>query len=120
MANDVGPRASSLAISANERKGKFMPNFVILISFTSDGIKAIKKGPDRLQTAKERFQESGAKIKSFYLTSGRYDAVAIVEAPDQITLARLLIEDAQMGTTRTETLFALSETEYGDLVASLS
>jgi uncharacterized protein with GYD domain len=96
-----------------------MPHFVTLISFNEAGLKTIADGPARLDAARARFRESGAEVKHFYLTSGRFDAIAVIEAPDQMTVARVLLKDTQMGTSRTETLFAFSEDEYRELARSL-
>ena len=61
----------------------------------------------------------GAELKAFYLTTGQYDGVAIVEAPDDRTQAKLALSIGVMGNTRSETLRAFSEDEYRKLVAEL-
>jgi len=55
-----------------------MPTFVTLIKFTQTGIEAIKDGPTRLDAAKRAYEAVGAKLKGFYLVTGRYDAIAIL------------------------------------------
>ena len=61
----------------------------------------------------------GAELKAFYLTTGQYDAVAIVEAPDDLTQAKLALSVGSWGTTRSETLRAFTEEEYRQIVAGL-
>ena len=58
-----------------------MPIFVILAKFTSEGVKGIKKAPERLKRAQEIAKSVGMEIKGIYYTMGRYDFVAIVEGP---------------------------------------
>jgi uncharacterized protein with GYD domain len=96
-----------------------MPTYVILIQFTQKGIEAIREGPARLDVARRAFQERGARLKDFYLVTGRYDAVAVAEAPDDATVAKLALTIASRGNTRTETLRAFTEEEYRGIVADL-
>ena len=96
-----------------------MPTFVTLIKFTQKGIEAIKDGPTRLDAARKAYEAVGAKLKDFYLVTGRYDAVAIVDAPDDETAVALSLGIASRGNSRTETLRAFSEAEYRKIVAKL-
>jgi uncharacterized protein with GYD domain len=96
-----------------------MPTYVILIQFTQKGIEAIRGGPARLDVARREFHDRGAKLKDFYLVTGRYDAVAVAEAPDDETVAKLALTIASRGNTRTETLRAFTEEEYRRIVADL-
>jgi uncharacterized protein with GYD domain len=50
---------------------------------------------------------------------GRYDLVVIVEAPNEATIAKLLLATAALGTVRTETPSAFTEDEYRKLIAEL-
>ena len=96
-----------------------MSNYVILVRFTDQGIQNIKDGPARLDAARKSYEAVGAKIKDFYLTMGAYDAVAIIEAPDDQTMAKLSLEVGSKGTSRSETLRAFSEDEFRSIVAAL-
>ena len=96
-----------------------MPTFITLIKFTQKGIEAIKEGPARLDAAKRAYQSVGAKLKDFYLVTGRYDAVAIVEAPDDEAAVAISLGIASRGNSRTETMRAFTEEEYRRIVAKL-
>jgi uncharacterized protein with GYD domain len=61
----------------------------------------------------------GGAIKAFYLTIGRHDMVIIAEAPNEETLAKLLLATAAQGSVRTETLRAFTEDEYRKLISEL-
>lgn len=96
-----------------------MSTFVSLISFTQKGIETIKDGPARLDAAKKMFAAAGANLKAMYLTMGRCDAVAIAEAPDDATMAKIALGGGSQGFIRTETMHAFTEDEYRKIVASL-
>lgn len=96
-----------------------MPTYISLLRYTQQGIMDAKNGPARLDAAKEAFRRAGAELKAFYLTMGQYDAVTILETPDDVTGARLALAIASQGNVRLETLRAFSEAEYRKLVASL-
>jgi uncharacterized protein with GYD domain len=51
-------------------------------------ITSIKDGPARLDAGKEALKAFGCELKAFYLTMGRYDIVAISEAPDDAAVTR--------------------------------
>ena len=96
-----------------------MSNYIVLVRFTDQGIQNIKDGPDRLEAARKSYETAGAKIVDFYLTMGSYDAVAIIEAPDDQTMAKLSVKVGSMGTSRSETLRAFNEDDFRSIVAAL-
>ena len=96
-----------------------MPTYITLGKYTQTGIENIKAGPSRLDEAKKTFQSMGAEIKDFYLVTGEYDMVAIVEAPDDETIAKLALIIGAKGTSRTVTLRAFREDEYRKIIAEL-
>jgi uncharacterized protein with GYD domain len=66
------------------------------------------------------FEAMGAKIKEFYLVTGKYDMVVIVESPDDKTIAKLALVIGSKGTSRTVTLRAFNEDEHRKIVYDLS
>lgn len=96
-----------------------MPTYISLVSFTQKGMENIKEGPARMDRARQAFKAAGAELKAFYLVTGRYDAVAIIEAPNDEVAARLALTQGSMGNVRTETSRAFTEDEYRKIVASL-
>jgi uncharacterized protein with GYD domain len=96
-----------------------MPTYIVLIRFTEQGLKTIKEGPSRLEQARETFRAAGAEMREFYLTTGQYDGVVVVEAPDDITQAKLALSVNAAGNSRSETLRAFNEDEYRLLVSGL-
>ncbi len=96
-----------------------MSTYIALLRFTQKGIETAKEGPARREAAKKIFAAAGANLKEVYITMGRYDAVAIVEAPDDETMARLALAGGSQGFLRTETLRAFTDEEYRRIIASL-
>ncbi len=96
-----------------------MPTYISLLRYTQQGISAIKQSPTRLDVAKEAYRRAGGELKAFYLTMGSYDAVVIVELPDDMTGAKLALALGAQGNVRTETLRALTEEEFRRVVSEL-
>ena len=96
-----------------------MPAYILLLHYTEQGMKNIQQSPSRLDGVRKFFQDQGAQLKDFYLVTGQYDAVCICEAPNDETLARLVLSIGSKGNVRTETLRAFTEDEYRKIVVNL-
>ena len=96
-----------------------MATYISLMNFTQQGIASIKEGPGRLDAGKETLKAFGSELKAFYLTMGRYDIVAISEAPDDEAAAKVALAIGSAGNVTTETLRAFTEDDYRAIVASL-
>ena len=96
-----------------------MPTYIALLRFTQQGIEKIKDSPARLDAARKGYDAMGAKLKEFYLVTGRYDAVVVAEAPNDETVAKLALGLGAKGNVRTETLRAFTEAEYRNIIAAL-
>ena len=96
-----------------------METYIVLGSFTQQGIAAIKESPDRINAAKQAVEKAGGKWIAWYLTMGRYDMVVIAEAPNAQTVATIMLAIGALGNVRTETLRAFSAEEFKGIAASL-
>jgi uncharacterized protein with GYD domain len=96
-----------------------MPAYILLLSYTEQGIKNIKQSPSRLDAARKVFKDNGAELKDFYLVTGQYDAVCTCEVPNDETLARLMLSIGAQGNVRTQTLRAFTEEEYRKITSSM-
>jgi uncharacterized protein with GYD domain len=96
-----------------------MATYISLIKLTHQGITTIKEGPERLERGRETLNAFGSELRAFYLTLGRYDLVAISEAPDDTAAAKVALAIGSAGNVATETLRAFSEQEYREIVAAL-
>jgi uncharacterized protein with GYD domain len=91
----------------------------MLANWTQQGIQNIKESPSRLEASKKLFKSMGIKLKEFYLVLGRYDTVAILEAPNDEAVAKAALIVGSLGAVRTDTLRAFKEDEYRKIIASL-
>lgn len=96
-----------------------MPTYIVLIRYTPQGLAAIKSSPQRWDAVKAAAKAAGGEIKAYYLTLGRFDAVAVTEAPDDTTFTKVLLATAAQGNIQTETLRAFTEDEFRTIVAGL-
>ena len=55
-------------------------------------------------------------IKDLYWTLGSYDVVAIMDAPDEMTVTALELSLAQAGNVRTQTMRGFSADEMGKIL----
>jgi uncharacterized protein with GYD domain len=96
-----------------------MGTYISLIRWTEKGIQNVKESPARLDQAKKAFQAMGAELKEFFLVMGTYDMVIVAEAPDDETVAKLVLSIGAGGAIRTETLRAYTEDQYRKIIAAL-
>ena len=79
----------------------------------------MKAAPIRIWAARQAVEDAGGKLHAVYYTMGRFDAVAILEAPDDVTASRLALATGMEGNIRTETLKAFNEEEFADILAGI-
>lgn len=96
-----------------------MAKFIILGSYTAQGMATIKDSPARLDAARAGLAAFGVTIEDFYLTFGKYDIVTVVDAPDSTTAAKALMTLGMAGNISTVTMAALTESEFKKVVAEL-
>ena len=96
-----------------------MSTYIALLKWTPQGLQSLKESPSRLDAARQSFQAAGVEMKDFYMVTGRYDMVAICEAPDEGTLARALLSVTSKGNITSETCRAFTEQEYRQIVGGL-
>jgi uncharacterized protein with GYD domain len=97
-----------------------MPRYVILLNWTAQGIKNVKDTVKRAKSFEGAVEKAGGKSLGLYYTTGRYDMVAIVEAPNDEAIASVLYSTGSLGNVRTETLKAFSIDEAADIIEKLT
>ena len=93
-----------------------MPIYILLSRLSTQGGQTLKANPDRLREVNKDVEELGARVVHQWATLGEYDFVNIVEAPDINTIARVSVALGARGSTRIETLPALT---IDELLAAL-
>jgi len=96
-----------------------METFISLMNYTGEGVQHMDESPDRLDDARDVVESMGGELRELYLTMGQYDAVVVMEFLDAETATQAGITISGAGAVRTETLRALPEGEYRELIAGL-
>jgi uncharacterized protein with GYD domain len=93
-----------------------MPTYILLSRLSTQGVQTLKSNPDRLREVNKDVEELGAKVLHQWATLGEWDFVNVVEAPDIQAIARVSVALGARGSTKIETLPALS---IDELLAAL-
>ncbi|MEM2876115.1 MAG: GYD domain-containing protein, partial [Candidatus Bathyarchaeia archaeon] len=93
--------------------------YVCLMKLTDQGIKEIKKAPQRIEEAIKNLEAMGGKLIGFYTVMGEYDYVGIAEAPNDETAMAFLLGLGSTGTVRTVTLKAFTKEQLAAMVKKL-
>ena len=96
-----------------------MATFVVLATFTDQGMKNVKQTIERADAFKQMAQKTGATVKDIYWTLGSRDIVAICEAPDDEAATALALSVSSRGNVRSETLRAFSFDEMKKILGKL-
>lgn len=97
-----------------------MASYLILLNYTQEGVAQMKRSPERLEKAREVFKSKSCELREFYLAMGRYDAVVIVDGPNDEAVMQAMLVIAGAGAVRSETLRLFNEQAYHEIIASLS
>ncbi len=96
-----------------------MATYVTLLNYTDQGIRNTKEAPQRIEAAKALIESMGGRFVAYYLTLGQFDTVIIAEAPDDETVAKVVMKIAGAGNVRTTTMRAFDEAEATRIFQSL-
>lgn len=89
-----------------------MASYVMLTTLTDEGRKTIKAYPQRIKEVNREVEAMGVKITAQYAVLGPYDFVNILEAPDNVTVAKVATELGSRGTIQTMTMAAMTLDEF--------
>ncbi len=95
-----------------------MLKYIILGKWTDQGRKTLDEASKRIKAIKSSIEELGGNLSLFY-TFGEYDLVAIVELPDEDSMAKILIKINSLQSVATKTLRAWTDTEFVKMVSEI-
>jgi uncharacterized protein with GYD domain len=115
------PQAIVTIVHGRERPRREirMATYIVLSSFTDQGIRSIKDTTKRADAVRETARKMGVETKSLYWTIGKYDVVATFEAPDDATITALSLAISSAGNVRTQTMRAFTKEEVTGILAKL-
>jgi uncharacterized protein with GYD domain len=93
-----------------------VPLYLMLTTLTEKGVQTLNSNPGRLREVNRDIEEMGAKVVHQWASIGEYDFVNIVEAPNDVTLAKLSVMLGARGSSRIESLPLI---EVDDVLAAL-
>jgi len=96
-----------------------MASYVCLIQFQDQGIRNIQDTVKRGDAAIAEAKQMGMKIVEEYWTMGAYDAVVIMEAPDDETMGAFILKMGSLGNVKGQTLRAFRRNEMEGILAKI-
>lgn len=96
-----------------------MAKHILLVNFTEQGLRSIKDSPQRAAAFAETAKGLGARVEKVYWTSGAYDGVLILDAPDDETASAVSLTLGRAGNVHTQTLRAYEREEMQSILARL-
>ena len=96
-----------------------MATYIVLSSFTDQGIRNAKDTTKRADAAREFGKKVGVTIKDIYWTVGQYDVVVVVDATDDASMTAFSLGMSSQGNVRTQTLRAFSKDEMTGIIGKL-
>jgi uncharacterized protein with GYD domain len=92
-----------------------MPKYLAMFAYSSEAMAAMIENPaDREPAVRSVLESVGGRLESLYWMFGPHDGIAIVEAPDSLTMAGINAAIRSTGTIRSETyeLFSTADIRH--------
>ncbi len=96
-----------------------MATYIVLGSFTDQGVRNVKQSPERAKSAIAVGEKLGIKVWDIYWTLGTYDTVLIVDAPNEEAMTTWALSVSSLGNIRTQTMRAFSADEVNSILAKI-
>ena len=96
-----------------------MPGYACLMKFTPQGLANIKDSPERIKQGRALAEKLGAKVVGVWVTMGEYDLIAIGDWPNDQAVATWALAIGKLGNVTTQSMRALSEAEFAEVVAKM-
>ena len=96
-----------------------MATYIVLLNYTDQGIRNVKQLPERIKAGTAAAEKLGIKVKDRYSTMGAYDAVLIVDAPNDEAVTTWVLSIGSRGNNRTQTMRAYSVDEMERILAKV-
>ena len=96
-----------------------MAHYVVLGSFTDQGVRGVKDTSKRAEALRELAKSLGAAVKEIFWTLGPYDVVITLDAPNDETVVLLTLKVGSLGNIRCQTLRAFGESEIKSILSKV-
>ena|SRR5688572_9214356 len=90
-----------------------MAKYLLTASYTADGVKGLMKdgGSKRQQAAEAAVKSVGGRMEAFYFAFGQHDAIVLIDAPDNASVAAASMAINASGAVQTKTVVLLTPEE---------
>jgi uncharacterized protein with GYD domain len=90
-----------------------MAKYLLTASYTADGVKGLMKdgGSKRQQAAEAAVKSVGGRMEAFYFAFGEHDAIVLIDAPDNASVAAASMAINASGAVQTKTVVLLTPEE---------
>jgi uncharacterized protein with GYD domain len=96
-----------------------MARYVFLVTWTDQGIMNAKDTVQRAEAFRSMTKAMGGDVSALLWTLGRYDLVALAEAPDDEPAASISMKATALGNARAERRRAFSDQEMGTILGKI-
>ena len=97
-----------------------MATYIVLSSFTEQGIRNVKETTTRADAVRELAKKFGVTVKEIYWTLGTYDVVTIFEAQDEQAVTAFALAIGAAGNVRTQMLRAFNREEMKNVLNKMA
>jgi len=96
-----------------------MAKYVTLANWTDQGVKDASQTVDRAASFKELVGKMGGSVDTLLWTMGRYDIVAVIDAPSDEVASAIVLKVSGLGNIRGEALRAFTADDVAGIVGKL-
>jgi uncharacterized protein with GYD domain len=89
-----------------------MATFILLSTLTAGGAQTVKEHPEHIRAVNQELERMGVHVVSQWAVLGPYDFVNVVEAPDNLMIARVSAALSSRGSVRIMALPAIPVDEF--------
>ena len=89
-----------------------MSIYIIISNLTDEGAKTLKKNPGRVKEVNAELKDMGVNVLDQYAVLGNFDFLTIVEADDEATVGKAIVEILSRGSIKTATYKAIPIDEF--------
>ena len=89
-----------------------MPKFIMLSTLGPEGAATLRENPERVRGVNAEVEALGVRVLEQFALLGPYDFLNVLEAPDEVTMAKVALVLGARGTVKTLTMSAIPVEEY--------
>jgi len=112
-------RGEADCVGGLERAEGIMSRYVVLLRFTEKGVAKSEDSVARAEAFQKVAAQVNARIEGQYWTTGPYDGVLIIDAPDETTAAALVLRLGKDANVSTCMLRAFDAEEFASVLKKI-